>query len=68
MRDKYELIMTLRKLKMGQLARLKWPDEVPAALGERLQDCLNVEPQARPTAKKLLTSFEAFSREESVCG
>ena len=58
MRNVYELLVTLRKLKLRQLAQLDRPEEVPAAVWALLRDCLSVEPQGRPTAKKLLAGFD----------
>jgi hypothetical protein len=60
MRDEYELIRTLRKLKTGQLAQLERPDGVPASVWAVLQDCLSVEQQVRPTAEMLLARFDAL--------
>ncbi|KIM71810.1 hypothetical protein PILCRDRAFT_16705 [Piloderma croceum F 1598] len=57
MRDEYALIIMLRQLKMGQLAQLDQPEEVPAGVWTILQDCLSLEPQARPTAEELLARF-----------
>jgi len=60
MRDEYELIRTLRKLKTGQLAQLERPDGVPASVWAVLQDCMKVEQQVRPTAEMLLARFYAL--------
>jgi hypothetical protein len=57
MRDEYELVITLRQLKMGQLAQLDRPVEVPEGVWTPLQDSLSIKPQARPTAKELLATF-----------
>jgi hypothetical protein len=57
MRDEYQLIIMLRQLKMGQLAQLDQPVEVPEGVRTLLQDCLSIKPQARPTAKELLATF-----------
>ena len=54
MRDEFELIRTLRELKSGRLAQLDRPEKVPEVVWVLLQDCLSIEPQARPTAQELL--------------
>jgi hypothetical protein len=58
MRDEFELIGTLHKLKTGQLAQLGRPEEVPVIVWALFQNCLSIDPLARPTAEILLTSFE----------
>jgi hypothetical protein len=62
MHNEYELIVTLRKFRAGQLAQLELPDEVPVAVCTVFRECLCVEPLVRPTADNLLASFEAFLR------
>jgi len=57
MRDEYELIRALRQLKMGRSAQLDRPEEVPPNVWARLQNCLSIDPQVRPTAEALLASF-----------
>ena len=58
MRNEYELIRMLRKLKTGQLAQIDRPEGVPVPVWTILQDCLAVDPHARPTARYLLSSIE----------
>ncbi|KIM79286.1 hypothetical protein PILCRDRAFT_10438 [Piloderma croceum F 1598] len=57
MRDEYELIRALRQLKMGRSAQLDRPEEVLPNVWVRLQNCLSINPQVRPTAEVLLASF-----------
>jgi hypothetical protein len=57
MRHEYQLIRTLERLKTG-VAHVHRPALVPEIVWDALQDCLSVNPEARPTAEELLKKFE----------
>ena len=60
LRDKYRFILMLRTLRTGNLAGVALPEEVPVHVAAVLRDCLNDDPQARPTAGKLLARLETL--------
>jgi hypothetical protein len=66
MRYEYELIKMLRKLKMGQLVQLIQPEGVPMTVWAVLQECLSINPQARPTTQNILASFEELTMRQRV--
>jgi hypothetical protein len=57
MRDEFELVRTLRRLKM-ECAQLDRPEGVPVPVWVVLQDTLSINPQARPTVGALLSNVE----------
>jgi len=59
-RHPYKLITTLQQLKSGKLVEFERPDGMPADVWAVLYDCLNIDPDARPTATTLLERFRAL--------
>jgi len=59
-RHGYQLICMLKKLKDGDVAEVHRPAPVPGFVWAALQDCLMIDPQARPVATTLLKRFEGL--------
>ena len=58
MRDEFELVRTLRQLKMDQCAQLDRPEGVPVPVWAILHDCLSIDPQTRPMVGVLTSNVK----------
>lgn len=57
LRNKYQVLAMLRKLRTRGIAGMERPASVPRYIWEAISDCLSVDPQDRPTASTLLGRF-----------